>query len=109
MPWWGWIIFGALLLGSELLIVDAGFYLVFIGIAAAAMAGSCLLISPRAFSEAQKTGTSLLNVVVAEVSRKRVPVRQVVPGCGACGPECQRRRVHVGTIEILEPEQGDRE
>lgn len=34
MPWWGWIIFGAILLGSELLIVDAGFYLVFIGIAA---------------------------------------------------------------------------
>ncbi len=35
MPWWGWIIFGALLLGSELLMVDAGFYLVFIGVAAA--------------------------------------------------------------------------
>jgi membrane protein implicated in regulation of membrane protease activity len=35
MPWWGWIIFGALLLGSELLAIDAGFYLVFIGIAAA--------------------------------------------------------------------------
>ena len=35
MPWWGWMIFGALLLGSELLIVDAGFYLVFIGVAAA--------------------------------------------------------------------------
>ena len=35
MPWWGWIILGALLFGSELLIVDAGFYLVFIGIAAA--------------------------------------------------------------------------
>ncbi len=35
MPWWGWIIFGAVLLGSELLIVDAGFYLVFVGIAAA--------------------------------------------------------------------------
>ncbi|MDH3536205.1 MAG: NfeD family protein [Gammaproteobacteria bacterium] len=35
MPWWGWMIFGALLLGSELLAVDAGFYLVFIGIAAA--------------------------------------------------------------------------
>ena len=34
MPWWGWIIFGAFLLGSELLIVDAAFYLVFIGIAA---------------------------------------------------------------------------
>ena len=35
MPWWGWMILGALLFGSELLIVDAGFYLVFIGIAAA--------------------------------------------------------------------------
>jgi membrane protein implicated in regulation of membrane protease activity len=34
MPWWGWIIFGAFLLGSELLGVDAAFYLVFIGIAA---------------------------------------------------------------------------
>ena len=29
------MIFGAILLGSELLIVDAGFYLVFIGIAGA--------------------------------------------------------------------------
>jgi len=35
MPWWGWMIFGAVLFGSELLIVDAGFYLVFIGLAAA--------------------------------------------------------------------------
>jgi len=35
MPWWGWIIFGAVLLGSELLVVDAGFYFVFIGLAAA--------------------------------------------------------------------------
>ncbi len=34
MPWWGWMIFGALLLGSELLGIDAAFYLVFIGIAA---------------------------------------------------------------------------
>ena len=35
MPWWGWMILGALLFGSELLVVDAGFYLVFIGVAAA--------------------------------------------------------------------------
>ena len=34
MPWWGWMIFGAFLLGSELLGVDAGFYLVFVGLAA---------------------------------------------------------------------------
>lgn len=34
MPWWGWIIFGALLFGSELMFIDAAFYLVFIGLAA---------------------------------------------------------------------------
>ncbi len=34
MPWWGWMIFGTFLLGSELLGVDAGFYLVFVGLAA---------------------------------------------------------------------------
>lgn len=34
MPWWGWIIIGTLLFGSELLLVDAAFYLVFIGAAA---------------------------------------------------------------------------
>ena len=34
MPWWGWIILGALMLGAELLGVDAAFYLVFIGLAA---------------------------------------------------------------------------
>ena len=34
MPWWGWIILGAILLGAELLGVEAAFYLVFIGLAA---------------------------------------------------------------------------
>ncbi len=34
MPWWGWMIIGAILLGSELLGVEAAFYLVFIGVAA---------------------------------------------------------------------------
>ena len=34
MPWWGWIVVGALLFGSELMLVDAAFYLVFIGAAA---------------------------------------------------------------------------
>ena len=34
MPWWGWMIIGLFLLGSELLIVDVAFYLVFVGIAA---------------------------------------------------------------------------
>jgi membrane protein implicated in regulation of membrane protease activity len=33
MPWWGWIVVGAALLASEV-IVDAQFYLVFLGVSA---------------------------------------------------------------------------
>ena len=35
MTWWGWMIFGAVLLGAELFAVDAQFYLVFLGVSAA--------------------------------------------------------------------------
>jgi hypothetical protein len=35
MPWWGWLVVGALLLGVEMFVLDAQFYLVFLGIAAA--------------------------------------------------------------------------
>jgi membrane protein implicated in regulation of membrane protease activity len=35
MPWWGWIVVGAALLGAET-VVDAQFYLVFFGVAALA-------------------------------------------------------------------------
>lgn len=35
MPWWAWLIFGVGLLGVEMLIIDAQFYLVFIGLSAA--------------------------------------------------------------------------
>jgi membrane protein implicated in regulation of membrane protease activity len=34
VPWWAWIIVGTALLASELLLVDAEFYLVFLGAAA---------------------------------------------------------------------------
>ena len=34
MAWWGWCIFGVVLLGVELLAVDAQFFLVFAGLAA---------------------------------------------------------------------------
>ncbi len=33
MTWWGWIIAGAILLGAELAVVDAQFYLVLVGTA----------------------------------------------------------------------------
>lgn len=35
MTWWGWMIIGAILLGAELFAIDAQFYLVFLGLAAA--------------------------------------------------------------------------
>lgn len=37
MPWWAWIVLGIGLLGVELLLIDAQFYLVFIGLSAAAV------------------------------------------------------------------------
>jgi membrane protein implicated in regulation of membrane protease activity len=37
MPWWGWIVLGTALLGAELFVVPADFYLVFLGVAALAV------------------------------------------------------------------------
>jgi len=34
MTWWAWMILGAVLLGAELTLIDAQFYLVFLGISA---------------------------------------------------------------------------
>jgi len=34
MQWWAWVVIGVILLGSELVLIDAQFYLVFVGIAA---------------------------------------------------------------------------
>ena len=34
MTWWGWMILGAFLFGSELLAIDAQFFLVFLGLSA---------------------------------------------------------------------------
>ena len=35
MPWWGWLVIGAMLLGVEMFVLDAQFYLVFLGVSAA--------------------------------------------------------------------------
>lgn len=34
MPWWGWMVIGAILLGAELFVIEADFYLVFFGLSA---------------------------------------------------------------------------
>jgi hypothetical protein len=35
MPWWGWLVVGVLLLAVEMFVLDAQFYLVFLGVSAA--------------------------------------------------------------------------
>ena len=47
MTWWGWVIAGAILLGAELFLVNAQFYLVFIG-GAAILVGLAMLALPLA-------------------------------------------------------------
>ena len=37
MPWWAWLVLGIGLLGVEMFVIDAQFYLVFIGLSAAAV------------------------------------------------------------------------
>jgi membrane protein implicated in regulation of membrane protease activity len=34
MPWWGWIVVGAVLLAAELFVIPTDFFLVFLGVAA---------------------------------------------------------------------------
>jgi membrane protein implicated in regulation of membrane protease activity len=43
MPWWSWLILGAIALAVEMFVLDAQFYLVFFGISAAAMGLLALL------------------------------------------------------------------
>ena len=48
MPFWGWIVVGALLLAAELTVVDAQFYLVFLGVAALVTGGVVWVAGPFA-------------------------------------------------------------
>lgn len=47
MTWWGWVIAGAILLGAELALVNAQFYLVFVG-SAAILVGVATAAAPLA-------------------------------------------------------------
>ena len=52
MNWWGWMIAGAILLGAELAVVDAQFYLVFVG-SAALVVGAFTAATPALAAWAQ--------------------------------------------------------
>ena len=71
MPWWGWMIVGAALLGAEMFVIDAQFYLVFFGIAAAlvGLAGLTGLALP---DWAQWLAFAVLSVVSMLAFRRRL-------------------------------------
>lgn len=71
MPWWGWMIFGFVLLGSELLVVDAAFYLFFVGIAAV-ITGLVGLAGLTLEPWAQWLLFAVLAIVAMVLFRKRV-------------------------------------
>lgn len=69
MTWWSWMVLGAVLLGAELLAVDAQFYLVFLGVSAAlvGLAGLFGLVMPE---WAQWTAFAALSLISFFTFRK---------------------------------------
>jgi membrane protein implicated in regulation of membrane protease activity len=79
MPWWGWMIVGAILLGAEMFVVDAQFYLVFLGVAAAlvGLAGLAGVVLP---DWVQWLAFAVLAVVSMLAFRQRLYERLRRPG-----------------------------
>ena len=70
MPWWGWILVGAILLGSELFVATE-FYLIFLGVAAVAVGLFGLLAFEPAVWQ-QWLGFAALSLVFLVGFRRRV-------------------------------------
>ena len=81
MPWWGWIIVGIVLFASELLLIDAAFYLVFIG-TAAIIIGLILTIDPTLSTSIQWILFAILAIVSMVFFRKKLykKIRGNLPG-----------------------------
>jgi membrane protein implicated in regulation of membrane protease activity len=87
MQWWAWIAVGALLLGSELMsLVNAQFYLVFVG-AAALLVGFVDLVGVHLADWLQWAAFIVLSIVLLAGFRERVykRVRPRLPDV-KCGP-----------------------
>jgi membrane protein implicated in regulation of membrane protease activity len=87
MQWWAWITIGAVLLGSELTLVNADFYLVFIG-GAALIVGLADLAGLHLADWLQWLAFIVLAVVLLIAFRRRVyeRLRPTLPAV-KCGPE----------------------
>ena len=71
MPWWGWLVLGIGLLGVELFVIDAQFYLVFVG-ASAAIVGLIGLAGVALPAWAQWLVFAALAIVAMLAFRRRV-------------------------------------
>jgi len=71
MPWWGWMAVGAILLGAELMVIDAQFYLVFLGVAAMAV-GLADLTGLGGPQWVQWLAFGLLSLVIMLLFRRRL-------------------------------------
>ena len=71
MPWWGWFVLAAGLLSVELFVIDAQFYLVFLGISAA-LVGLLDLADPTMVAWQQWLAFAVLALVTMIAFRDRV-------------------------------------
>jgi inner membrane protein len=71
MPWWAWLVLGIGLLGVEMFVIDAQFYLVFIGLSAA-LVGLLGLVGIELPGWAQWLVFSVLAVVAMLTFRRRL-------------------------------------
>ena len=79
MPWWGWLVMAAALLAVELFVIDAQFYLVFLGVSAAVVGlmvtlGSTIVPAWRARRIAPLAAMRELDVDRSGTSRARAAV-----------------------------------
>jgi len=71
MPWWGWFVLAAALLSIELFVIDAQFYLVFLGVSAALVA-FLDLADPTMVAWQQWLAFAVLSLVTMVAFRDRV-------------------------------------
>jgi len=71
MPWWGWLVVGVGLLGVEMFVIDAQFYLVFLG-AAAILVGLIGLAGMALMEWAQWLLFAAFAIVMMLTFRKRL-------------------------------------
>ncbi len=93
MEWWGWMVVGAILLGAELFVIEAEFFLVFIGVSAI-LTGLAVTGVPTLPLWGQVILFAVLSLSSMVLFRKRVYAR-LRPGVADRPPDMTGDRVQV--------------